>query len=102
LERRPLVDERREPRVCLAAGAVERAPERVRRGDLLHAVDHVGRRRMALAALAPLDVARMVELAVEALAPGDDVRLQLREPDPADRRARAAERDVDQIVAEAD
>ena len=101
-----LVDERGEALVQLEPLALDRLDERVRRRHaLLQRVDHVGVGRVRLAALAELVEAGVLELGLRALAhrqPVERVPLQPVEPDPADRRGRAAEEPSAQPPVEPD
>jgi hypothetical protein len=91
LERLPLVHERGEAVVVPAA-------QRVRR--LLQRLDDRRARRVRLAALPKLDVARVLEL--RRVLPRQELALELREADAADRRGRPREARLDDVVGEPD
>ena len=101
LERRATVDERGEAAVLLgAAAAVDRPAERVRGRHRLQRLDHLGRRRVRLAAGPVLDVAGALELAARPSDARPQLAFELGEADPAERRRRAGEAELDDLRRE--
>ena len=95
LQRRPLVDERREAVVEVRAPVANRDPQRVRAGDGgLQRIDDVGVGRVRLPTLAELVVAGVVRagpLGTRRLQPREGLALEPLEPGASDRRRSSGE-----------